>query len=61
MSLPEQMGNIGSEVGRTVKWMNKNNELFRSAAARALELMDLTITDPRWRGRRLRELARARR
>jgi hypothetical protein len=33
--------------------------MFRQAVERALELFDLTLSDPRWKGRRL-EVARAR-
>ncbi|MEK7193307.1 MAG: hypothetical protein AAB652_00790 [Patescibacteria group bacterium] len=59
LSLAEQMGNIGSEVSRAVNWQGKDEELFRGAVERALELFDLTLEDARWRGR-LREIARAR-
>lgn len=59
LSLMEQMGNIGSEVGRVALWEGKNEEHFQHAANRALELFDLTLADVRWRGR-LREIARAR-
>ena len=59
LSLAEQLGNIGSEVGRTAKWHSKNPAHSEMAFARALELFDLTIADPRWRGR-LNEIARAR-
>lgn len=56
----EQMGNIGSEVERTVSWNNKGNlEYGRLAFERALELIDLTPADPRNR-RRMREIARVR-
>jgi hypothetical protein len=58
-SLAEQLGNVGSEVGRALKWRNRNPERFQSAFDRALELLDLTIQDPRWRTR-LNELVRAR-
>lgn len=59
LSLAEQMGNIGSEVSRAARWQNKDKKLFWEAVERALELFDLTLEDPRWRGRRL-EIARAR-
>lgn len=59
MSLAEQMGNIGSEVHRARKAHGVNEARFRSAHDRALELFDLTLSDPRWRTR-LREIARAR-
>lgn len=56
----EQMANIGSEVSGALRWQNKDEQIFREAVERALELFDLTLADPRWRGGRLRELARAR-
>jgi hypothetical protein len=62
LSLAEQLGNIGSEVSRAIRWTGRNDELARGALDRALELFDLTLDDPRHRGApaRLRELARAR-
>jgi hypothetical protein len=62
LSLFEQLGNIGSEISRAVKWSGRNDELARGAFERALELFDLTLDDPRHRRSpaRLRELARAR-
>ncbi|OHB21791.1 MAG: hypothetical protein A2939_01685 [Parcubacteria group bacterium RIFCSPLOWO2_01_FULL_48_18] len=59
-SLAEQLGNIGSEASRAMRWKNKDEKLFQGAIDRALELFDLTLADPRWRGGRLREIARAR-
>ena len=59
LSLAEQLANICSEVGRTNKWKDKDEKLFWNAAERALELFDLTLSDPRWCGR-LREIARLR-
>ena len=38
-----QMGNIGSEVSRAVKWIDKKEVISKQAAERALELLDLTI------------------
>ena len=66
LSLAEQLGNIGSEVGRTERFMGGDEENFKRARDRALELFDLTLADPRWRppywraDGRLREIARAR-
>lgn len=48
LSFFEQMGNIGSEVGRARKWQTKNQKLFDSAFDRAHELLMLTIADKRW-------------
>jgi len=60
-SLMEQLGNIGSEVDRLISWKRKNNDEFaRNAFYRALELLDLTIDDPRWRGAKRKELTRVR-
>ncbi|MEK7147130.1 MAG: hypothetical protein AAB772_02640 [Patescibacteria group bacterium] len=59
LSLAEQLGNIGSEVSRAIKWQGRDDKLFFSAIVRALELFDLTLSDSRLRGR-LREIARAR-
>ena len=59
LTLCQQLGNIGSEVSRAVKWKGRNPGLSDSAVVRALELLDLTIADPRWSGR-LKELLRAR-
>lgn len=60
-SLMEQLGNVGSEVGRTIRARATGNvSRFDQALARALELFDLTISDARWRGPRRREICRAR-
>jgi len=61
MSICEQMGNIGSEVGRAINWEKKGNNIQKEKALdRALDLFDLTLADTRWRGPRLKELTRAR-
>jgi hypothetical protein len=61
LSLAEQLGNIGSEVGRAISWREKGSgERAEHAAARALELLDLTLADERWRGPKRREIARVR-
>jgi hypothetical protein len=59
LSLAEQLGNVGSEVGRMLRWKSRDERLATGAFERALELLDLTLADPRWRDR-LREIARAR-
>lgn len=59
LPLADQLGNIGSEVGRARAWRSRDEKLFWGAAGRALELLDLTREDARWRGRRA-ELDRAR-
>lgn len=59
LTFAEQMGNVGSEVSRALRWQGRDQALFESAMDRALELLHLTIEDPRWRSR-LKELVRAR-
>jgi hypothetical protein len=60
LSLVEQLGNAGSEVSRALRARgNANAKRERSALERFLELIDLTINDPRMKGRR-RELCRVR-
>lgn len=53
LNLAEQLGNIGSEFAR---WLKTKSE---KSFAEILHLLDLTIADPRWRGK-LRELTRLR-
>ncbi len=61
MELVEQLGNIGSEVERAIAWKKKGNPtLSASASDRSLQLMDLTIADPRWKGGKKKELCRMR-
>lgn len=56
----EQMANIGSEVERAIKWRNKGNDRYSQLAfERALELLDLTLTDKKSPSC-LRELTRLR-
>jgi hypothetical protein len=60
--LVEQMGNVGSEVSRALNWRSRNPEIANRALDRALELIDLTLDDPRHRVSvaRLREICRVR-
>jgi len=62
LTLAQQLGNVGSEVSRTLKWRSRNPEVARGATVRALELIDLTLDDPRHRASaaRLREICRVR-
>lgn len=61
LSICEQLGNVGSEVGRARNWHEKGDFFHRDKAlGRAFELLDLTITDIRWIGPRLKELCRVR-
>ncbi|MDI6715491.1 MAG: hypothetical protein QME63_00920 [Actinomycetota bacterium] len=57
LSLAEQMGNIGSEINRALKFQDEDKQRFENAINRALDLFDLTIKDPRWRNR-LKEITR---
>jgi hypothetical protein len=59
LSLMEQLANVGSDVARAHRWQGKDSASCEKAYARALELLDLTIQDPRWKGRR-KELTRIR-
>jgi len=59
LSLCEQLGNIGSEVNRALRFKDKDQKNFDDAVNRALELFEVTVKDPRWK-KRLREIARAR-
>lgn len=59
-SLVEQLANIGSDVIRTISWKNKGDvEYSKAALFRALELIDLTVADPKNR-KRLKEILRMR-
>lgn len=58
-SLAQQLGNVGGEVSRALRWKGRDQDLSDKAVFRALELLDLSISDPRW-NRRLKELTRAR-
>jgi hypothetical protein len=60
LAFVEQMSNIGSEIERSIDWRSKGRPAYgHRAFERGLELLDLTIGDPKNRGR-LRELTRVR-
>jgi len=59
LNIFEQMANIGAEVGRALNWKKKNQKDSIMAFERALELLDLTIKDPKNKIR-LKELLRLR-
>ena len=61
-SIYEQLGNVGSEFERAARAFERgDHERFENAFERMLELLDLTIEDPKWRTEcRLRELLRLR-
>ena len=57
----QQLGNVGAEIGRTISW--KQNPIFGNSLDcfyRGLNLLDLTINDPKNAGARIRELCRVR-
>jgi hypothetical protein len=62
LSLAEQLGHVGSEISRAIRWTSRRPDLAQGALFRALELLDLTLADPRLQlsRARLREIARAR-
>jgi hypothetical protein len=61
LSLANQLGNVGSEYQRALRWKGKGDATrFTPAFERLLELLDLTIADPRWQNHRLKELTRLR-
>ncbi len=62
LSLAQQLGNVGSEVSRALKWRSRNPTIAQGALERALELIDLTLDDPRHAASvaRLREICRVR-
>jgi hypothetical protein len=61
MKLAEQLGNVGSEYERALRGKERGDTVhFENAFTRMLELLDLTITDPRWKNHRLKELVRLR-
>lgn len=62
MSVAEQMGNIGSEVSRSLHWYNKNPKRFQASFDRALELLDLSVDAAQAQSQttHLKELCRAR-
>ena len=59
LPLTEQLANVGSDVARVHRWQEKDPQQCDKAFVRALELLDMTIGDPRWKGRR-KELTRVR-
>ena len=52
LPLVEQLANVGSDVARAHRWQGKDTALSEKAFIRALELLDLTIGEARWKGRR---------
>lgn len=60
LNLMEQLANVGSEVSRALNWRERGKKDYSLRAFfRALELIDLTIADPKNRTR-LKEICRMR-
>lgn len=60
-SIFKQLANVGMDVARAIDWKKQHNlEYSINAFYRALELLDLTITDPKNRGARRKEMLRVR-
>ena len=60
LSLVEQLANIGADVERCIRWKQKGkDEHSRAALDRALDLIYITVEDPKNRGR-LKEILRTR-
>ena|SRR5580765_1459859 len=47
LSFFDQMANIGAEVGRAINWKKSDTHKSVSSFERGLELLDLTIEDPK--------------
>lgn len=62
LTVAEQLGHVGSEISRAASWSTRNPQRSEAALHRALDLIDLTLDDPRHRASvtRLREIARLR-
>ncbi len=53
MSVEEQISNIGGEVNRAIRWANKGeSERAGNFCRKAKEMLQLSIEDPKNRGRR---------
>ncbi len=60
LSLIEQLANVGMDIERAIRWKQKNNsEHSGKAFERALDLLSLSIIDPKNK-KRLKELTRVR-
>jgi hypothetical protein len=60
LSLCQQMANIGSEIGRAIKWKNQaNQKLYEKFLFKGIEYLDLTIQDKKYLSTaKLREICR---
>lgn len=60
-SLFEQLANVGTDIARTIQWQKSGKVNYSEKAfERALELLDLTIIDPKNKGGSRKELVRVR-
>ncbi|MDO8581656.1 MAG: hypothetical protein Q7S16_02160 [bacterium] len=60
LTLAQQFGNIGSEISRIHSWKaRKDADAAEQAFFRALDCIDATLADTRWRGRQ-KEIVRLR-
>lgn len=60
-TLFEQMANVGTDIERAINWKKNNNpEFSKKAFERALELLELTITDTKHKSSTRKELLRTR-
>src|SRR5438105_774815 len=51
-----QMANVGTEIGRTINWRQKDRQKSTACFERGLELLDLTIEDKKNHDGKLKEL-----
>ncbi len=60
-TLFEQLANVGCDISRAIQWRKKGDSDYANRSFdRALELLDLTIRDPKNKGGTLKELVRTR-
>ncbi|MCF7834551.1 hypothetical protein K9M48_00650 [Candidatus Gracilibacteria bacterium] len=60
LTFAQQMGNIGSEIYRSLQAKEKYPERFEQASDRMLELFDLTLSNPKCTSSQRKETARLR-
>lgn len=56
MSFFHQMANIGTEIGRTIQWKEKDSAKSHASFERGLELLDMTLADKKNHYGKLKEL-----
>jgi len=56
-SILEQLANVGTDIERAIQWRKREEiEDSKMAFERAMDLLELTIADPKNQGARLKEL-----